>query len=71
MRSHPGVSASFFAALAEAFSLDPAKQLADLSEKVFRIAGEQSDAVALRYAARRLDERLKRVASAAKDLATL
>jgi hypothetical protein len=60
-----------FLALAEAMALEPADSLKNLKDKVFRAAREQVEAVSLRYTSRRLDERLKRLARAATDLASL
>jgi ABC-type lipoprotein export system ATPase subunit len=60
-----------FMALAEAWELNPAERLTILTEKVLKIATTQTEDVCVRYTARQLDERLKRVAMAAKDLATL
>jgi hypothetical protein len=58
-----------FTALAEALGLDPVERLNKLTDKL--LATEQAEMVGVRYASRRLDERLKRIDNAAKDLATL
>jgi hypothetical protein len=60
-----------FAALAEALALDPSDRLKTLTDKVMQVALQQVESVSVRYTSRRLDERLKRIAHAAGDLATL
>jgi energy-coupling factor transporter ATP-binding protein EcfA2 len=60
-----------FSAVAEAMALDPTECLTKLKEKVLKTAKDQTDDVSIRYTSRRLDERLKRLAHAATDLASL
>jgi hypothetical protein len=58
-------------ALAEEFALDPADTLTKLTDKVLHVAERDAEIVSVRYASRRLDERLKRIDNAAKDLPSL
>jgi hypothetical protein len=60
-----------FAALALALALDPAERGEKLLQKVLQVAEQQVERVSARYTSRQLDDRLKRLAHDAKDLATL
>ena len=60
-----------FSAIAEALALDPVDCFDKLTEKVLLIATQQAEMASLRYAARQIDERLKRAAHTAEDLAAL